>query len=25
MMMVDEVFHENLTPETVDKVLDALK
>jgi NADH-quinone oxidoreductase subunit E len=25
MMMVDEVFHENLTPEKIDKVLDALK
>ena len=25
MMMVDEVFHENLDPEKIDKVLDALK
>jgi NADH-quinone oxidoreductase subunit E len=25
MMMVDHVFHENLTPEVVDKVLDELK
>ena len=25
MMMVDHVFHENLTPETIDKVLDELK
>jgi NADH-quinone oxidoreductase subunit E len=25
MMMVDHVFHENLTPEKLDKVLDELK
>lgn len=25
MMMVDHVFHENLTPEKVDEILDALK
>ena len=25
MMMVDHVYHENLTPEAVDKVLDELK
>jgi NADH-quinone oxidoreductase subunit E len=25
MMMVDHVFHENLTPEVIDKVLDDLK
>ena len=25
MMMVDHVYHENLTPEVVDKVLDELK
>ena len=25
MMMVDHVFHENLTPETIDKALDGLK
>jgi NADH-quinone oxidoreductase subunit E len=25
MMMVDHVFHENLTPETIDKILDELK
>ena len=25
MMMVDHVFHEHLTPETIDKVLDELK
>ena len=25
MMMVDHVFHENLTPEKVDKILDELK
>ena len=25
MMMVDHVFHENLTPEIIDKVLDELK
>jgi NADH-quinone oxidoreductase subunit E len=25
MMMVDHVFHENLTPEIIDKVLDDLK
>ncbi len=25
MMMVDHVFHENLTPERVDEILDALK
>jgi NADH-quinone oxidoreductase subunit E len=25
MMMVDEVFHENLTPDKIDQVLDALK
>ena len=25
MMMVDHVFHENLTPEKIDKVLDELK
>jgi NADH-quinone oxidoreductase subunit E len=25
MMMVDHVYHENLTPETVDHILDALK
>ncbi len=25
MMMVDHVFHENLTPEKVDQILDALK
>ena len=24
MMMVDHVFHENLTPETIDKILDEL-
>jgi NADH-quinone oxidoreductase subunit E len=24
MMMVDHVYHENLTPETVDKILDEL-
>jgi NADH:ubiquinone oxidoreductase subunit E len=24
-MMVDHVFHENLTPEKIDKVLDELK
>ncbi len=24
MMMVDHVFHENLTPETIDKILDGL-
>jgi hypothetical protein len=24
MMMVDHVFHENLTPEVIDKVLDEL-
>jgi len=25
MMMVDHVYHENLTPETIDKILDELK
>ena len=25
MMMVDHVFHENLTPEKLDEILDALK
>jgi NADH-quinone oxidoreductase subunit E len=25
MMMVDHVYHENLTPESVDRVLDELK
>jgi NADH-quinone oxidoreductase subunit E len=25
MMMVDHVFHENLTPESIDKILDDLK
>jgi NADH-quinone oxidoreductase subunit E len=25
MMMVDHVFHENLTPESIDKILDVLK
>ena len=25
MMMVDHVFHENLTPEKVDQILDELK
>jgi NADH-quinone oxidoreductase subunit E len=25
MMMVDHQYHENLTPETVDKILDRLK
>ena len=25
MMMVDHVYHENLTPESVDKILDELK
>jgi NADH-quinone oxidoreductase subunit E len=25
MMMVDHVFHEHLTPETIDRVLDELK
>jgi NADH-quinone oxidoreductase subunit E len=25
MMMVDHVYHEHLTPETVDQILDALK
>ena len=25
MMMVDHVFHENLTPEKLDAILDALK
>jgi NADH:ubiquinone oxidoreductase subunit E len=24
-MMVDHVFHEHLTPETIDRVLDELK
>jgi NADH:ubiquinone oxidoreductase subunit E len=24
MMMVDHVFHENLTPENIDKILDEL-
>jgi NADH-quinone oxidoreductase subunit E len=25
MMMVDHVFHEHLTPDTVDRILDELK
>jgi hypothetical protein len=25
MMMVDHVYHEHLTPETVDRILDALE
>ena len=25
MMMVDHVYHENLTPERVDEILDALE
>jgi NADH-quinone oxidoreductase subunit E len=25
MMMVDHVYHENLTPESIDRVLDALE
>jgi NADH-quinone oxidoreductase subunit E len=25
MMMVDHVYHENLTPEKIDQILDALK
>jgi len=24
MLMVDHVFHENLTPESIDKILDEL-
>jgi len=24
MMMVDHVYHENLTPESIDKILDEL-
>jgi len=24
MMMVDHVFHENLTPESIDRILDEL-